>query len=430
MSQNVGSPEGYVAETSSERSRIIPSGEQQHEHHSLYRIRRTQEKRELLYQAGRRDHRGGRESGGAARRFTAMGETVATAVGRGDGGNIVQRLDLRHTETIRDEVGDGAPADAGSDHGSQEEERRDRRQQAERSVASQSTAELLRGHTTDSRTAADAAVSQPSGLRGGADEESYQRAADGNGSGVQPTAAARKGLFRRTDEESGGSARVGAATVEVKPGGAGDVRGDTVGVVEGAANQCALGPAGRAAGEHTGCGRSDRADLGAGNRRSKPVSLDRPGAELLRADGGAEQFGRQAETGTAKQATQSTLADSADRSGQAGAALEFGIGGCARERTGVRQPQSSDAGSGSEAGGLSAGGGPLRPSVPDADGGHDRQCSARLEVNRNSELTSGKSCFPPYAARRNPDRRTVLAGKGSLRRAKIGRALAGCGPFC
>src|SRR4029077_678081 len=132
---------------------------------------------------------------------------------------------------------------------------------------------------------------------------------------------------------------------------------------------------------------------------------------------------------TDQQATQSTLADSADRSGQASTALEFGVGGCARERAGARQPQSSDAGSGSEAGSLSAGGGPLRPSVPDAGGGHHRQCSAGL-VNRSSELTSGKSCFPPCAARQNPDRRTVLAGKGSLRRAKIGRALACCGPFC
>src|SRR3984893_1893871 len=82
MNGSVGSPEGYIAETSSERSRIIPSGEQQHEYRSLYRIRRTQEKRELLYQAGRRDHCGRGESGGAARRPTAVGDTVATAVGR------------------------------------------------------------------------------------------------------------------------------------------------------------------------------------------------------------------------------------------------------------------------------------------------------------------------------------------------------------
>src|SRR4029077_8533575 len=179
MDQGVGSPEGYIAETSSEVSRIIPSGEQQHEYRSLYRIRRTQEKRELLYQTGRRDDRGRGESGGAARRLTAMGETVATAVGRSDGGDVVQRLDLRHAETIRDETGDGAPADAGSDHGSQEEKRRDRRQQAERPAASQSTAKLLRGHAADPRTAADAAVPQPGDLRSGADEESHQRAADG-----------------------------------------------------------------------------------------------------------------------------------------------------------------------------------------------------------------------------------------------------------
>jgi transposase len=155
-----------------------------------------------------------------------------------------------------------------------------------------------------------------------------------------------------------------------------------------------------------------------------------PSIGLLRADDSAEQFGRQAETRTDQQAAQSTPADRADRSGQASAALELGVSSGARERAGVWQSQSGDAGSGSETGGLSAGGGPLRPPISDARSGHDRQCRGGLEVNRSSELTSGKSCFPPCAARRNPDLRTVLAGKGSLRRAKIGRALAGCGPFC
>ncbi len=45
--------------------------------------------------------------------------------------------------------------------------------------------------------------------------------------------------------------------------------------------------------------------------------------------------------------------------------------------------------------------------------------------------TSGKGCFPTQAARREiPASRTVLAVKGSLRRAKTGRALDSCGPFC
>jgi hypothetical protein len=174
MNESVGSPEGYMAERSRERTGIIPSGEQQHERYSLYRIGCTQEKRELLYQAGGRNNRGPGESGVTTRRHTAMGETAATAMGRSHGSDTVQRLDLRHAETIRGEVGDGAPADAGSDHGSQEKERRDRRGQAERSVASQSAAELLRGHAGDPGTATEAAVSQPGGVGGSADEESHQ----------------------------------------------------------------------------------------------------------------------------------------------------------------------------------------------------------------------------------------------------------------
>src|SRR5580704_2548907 len=184
--------------------------------------------------------------------------------------------------------------------------------------------------------------------------------ADGNRSGVQPTAATREGLFRRTDGEPGGSARVGTATVAAEPGSAGDVRGDTVRIGEGIAHQCGIGQAGGAAGDYTGGGRSDGADVGVGDRRSESVSIDRAGAELLRADGGAEQFGRQAETRTDQQAAQSSSADGADRSGQTGATLEPGVGSGVRAGVGAGRSQSGDAGSGSEAGGLPTGGRPLR----------------------------------------------------------------------
>jgi hypothetical protein len=45
MDEGVGSPEGYIAKTRRDGTRIIPSGEQQHERYSLYRIGCTQEKR-------------------------------------------------------------------------------------------------------------------------------------------------------------------------------------------------------------------------------------------------------------------------------------------------------------------------------------------------------------------------------------------------
>ena len=51
-------------------------------------------------------------------------------------------------------------------------------------------------------------------------------------------------------------------------------------------------------------------------------------------------------------------------------------------------------------------------------------------VKKHSELTSGKGEFPTRAARRlGSAARTVLAVKGSLRRAKSGRALDRSGPF-
>src|SRR5438874_9760559 len=133
MSQNDQSgvsPVGYIAESSKE-PRLNPSGEN-NEQNTLYRIGCTQEKRELLHQTGRRHSGSGGESGGSARGLTAMGETVAAALGRSNGSDAVQRLDLRRAEAIRGEIGNGTSADAGGDHGGQEEERRDRCGQAQR----------------------------------------------------------------------------------------------------------------------------------------------------------------------------------------------------------------------------------------------------------------------------------------------------------
>jgi hypothetical protein len=60
--------------------------------------------------------------------------------------------------------------------------------------------------------------------------------------------------------------------------------------------------------------------------------------------------------------------------------------------------------------------------------GRDRATPPPLR--KSSELTSGKGCFPTRAACRDTaDARTVLAVKGSLRRAKSRRALDGSGPL-
>jgi len=98
--------------------------------------------------------------------------------------------------------------------------------------------------------------------------------------------------------------------------------------------------------------------------------------------------------------------------------------------TEARKSQSGYPGSGAETGGLLVGGGQIRPAVPGSQplgGGNGGRESG---IRKRSELTSGKGCFPTRAARlEEPDARTVLAVKGSLRRAKNRRALDCCGPF-
>ena len=62
--------------------------------------------------------------------------------------------------------------------------------------------------------------------------------------------------------------------------------------------------------------------------------------------------------------------------------------------------------------------------------GADRKGGNEGGLKPNAEPTSGKGNFPARAARRDErDARTVLAVKGSLRRAKNRRALDGSGPF-
>ena len=102
---------------------------------------------------------------------------------------------------------------------------------------------------------------------------------------------------------------------------------------------------------------------------------------------------------------------------------QFGRG--ARPITGAGKPQPSHLGGGTQAGCVFTGGRQIRPALP-----HPHTGGANRGVTTHSELTSGKGGFPTATARRLVrGSGTVLAVKGSLRRAKIRRALDDCGPF-
>src|SRR5580698_11097087 len=105
-----GSPEGCNAETGSNEPAQKPqTGEPIHEHQSLYRIRRSQEKHQLLRQGCRRKNRRGRQGAGDARLASGVGREALRGVSGRDGGNTVQRVDLRCAETVCRRVADGEP---------------------------------------------------------------------------------------------------------------------------------------------------------------------------------------------------------------------------------------------------------------------------------------------------------------------------------
>src|SRR5580698_4918962 len=94
-----GSPEGCNAETGSNEPAQKPqTGEPIHEHQSLYRIRRSQEKHQLLHQSCRRKDPRGRQGACDARRAASVGGEALRGMARRDGSHSVQQLDLRYAE--------------------------------------------------------------------------------------------------------------------------------------------------------------------------------------------------------------------------------------------------------------------------------------------------------------------------------------------
>src|SRR5712691_1421690 len=425
-----GSPEGYNAETGfREPAQKFKSGEP-NDYQTLYRIRCSQEDYQLLREGRRRKHPRRRHTACHTNGAAGVGRETPGAMARRDGGDAVQRLGIRCTEAVCQCAGDRQSVDDESHQRSQEEKRQAGCAENRRPGALQSASSLLCGAARDARIETAVALPERGSGAGGADEEQDEWAADGSGGGVQQTAAAQQEIFQRVAGSVGGSAGIGERFAATEPGLGGDVRNHAAAIAQPIAKRPPPGETSATAAQHRRSGRGNGADLGAGNMRPTAVPLHSRCGELLRAEFGAGVLGGQAAKGADFQTAQCALANRADRGGEVGAAVEPAIGGAPRTRTEARQSQSGDSGGGAETGGVSVGGGQIRTSVsgtqPATRGTGGRQGG----LTQGSKLTSGKGDFPTKAARRHgPDARTVLAVKGSLRRAKTGRALDRSGPF-
>src|SRR5215469_8084488 len=336
-----GSPEGYNAETGySQPARKAHTGEP-NEHQPLYRIRCTQEEYQLLREGRRWNHRGRKHAASDAPGATGVGREAAGAVARRDGSHAVQRMDLRHVETLRCRVANGASGDDEGDRRIQEEERQAGRAENRGPSALQSVASMLRGAAGNPRAAADAALPQPSGGAGDAYEEQDERAAHGGGGRVQQTASAREGILPRIAGHHRRGAGIGERSVAPESRSAGDVSDDAAAIAGPAAETAATGPTRDAAEEHWRSGRSDGSHLGAGSGRPVATPLGGGCGELLRADFGVELIGRQTKAGADLETAQRALANSAGGGGEASATVESAIGSDPRAGGPARTPPSA-----------------------------------------------------------------------------------------
>ena len=191
---------------------------------SLYRIRRSQKSHQFLRQDRCGRDRGRRRRAGATRGLAAVGLSSTASVARSDGGDPVQRLDLRHPEALQRAIGDGASGQDESHQRGQEEERYHRRAHHRRPGALQSITGLLCGSAADSRTAPSAALSQPGGERSGAHEEQDGRAADGDRRALREGEVAPQEILRQPAGRTRRSAGIGDRSAALEPRRAGDVR--------------------------------------------------------------------------------------------------------------------------------------------------------------------------------------------------------------
>src|ERR1035437_962259 len=402
------SPEGYNAENGFSEPAQKPQTGEPYERKPLYRIRRPQEKHQLLRENGRRNHPRRRQTAAEAPDPARVGEQTHRALARGYGSDAVQRLDLRHVETVCRRVTDGTSGDDESHRRVEEEERQAGRAENRRPGTLQSASGMLRGAGGTARIAAAAALPQPGGGPSRVDEEQDERAVDGSRRRVQQEAATRGKVFCGIAGPSGRSAGIGEGSATAEPWRSGDGPGHPATVAGQAGEGSAIGGAGEAAEEHSGGGRGHGIDVGAGGGRAAPVLLGGACSELLRADFCVGFIGRQATAGADLEAAQRSFANGADRGGKVGAAVEPATGSDPRAGSRTRPPQPGDLGGGTQTGGLKS----LIPGLtdvppfpaPSIKGNRSRWSRVRFAApNCGAPLTTG-SCSQEKLLRRGKGR--------------------------
>src|SRR5882672_3315109 len=377
-----GSRSGYDAETGEESAGSESSLGEPYECPSLYRIRRSQENYQLL-----RQDRGGRDCGRrqparATRGPAAMGLGAATTLAGSDGSDLVQRLDLRHAEALRRAVGDGTSG--------QKEERHHRRPHHRRPGALQSFAGLLCGRAAHPRTAPPAALSQPGGERSGAHEKQDGWAADGNRRPLCEREITPQEILRQSAGRTRRSAGIGDRSAAFESRRAGDVPEHAEAAGARVTRRSRTGRTRRAADDYSRRRRNHGSDLGPGDRRSAPLPVRLRCHELLRTDGGFEILGGQAATRSHLETAQPLAAKHADRSRQAGTAMESATGRAACPRTGTRTSQPCHAGGGPQTRHLSAGRGQKRAELSTA-GARTRRPSGEGRDTKNQNRRRRKN---------------------------------------
>src|SRR6266581_8717572 len=156
--------------------------------------------------------------GSTPTRVGLLDEDSAPAVDRCDGGDDLQRLDLRSPAAACHPDQGGTSIDAARDCCSQEEERPDRCQQARRLPEMRLPPRVPHDASSDTGSKAHAEVPASAGAADGADEEPCLRTADGNGRGVQQATAAQGELLPGTALRERGGSSEHTAAVEAQPG--------------------------------------------------------------------------------------------------------------------------------------------------------------------------------------------------------------------
>src|ERR1700686_4024662 len=390
-----GSLSGYDAETGEESAGSESSPGEPHEQPSLYRIRRTQEIHQFLRQDCRWRDRGRRRDPGRTRGLAAMGLGTTATLAGSNGSDLVQRLDLRHAEALRQAVGDGASRQDESHQRGQEEERYHRRPHHRRPGALQPATGVLCSPAADSRTAPPAALSQPGGERSGAHEEQDGRTADGNWRPLCEREITPQEILRQPAGRSRRGAGIGDRSAAVESRSAGDVREHAEAAGPRVARRSRTGATRGAVDDHSRRRSNYGSDLGPGGWRSAALSLLLRRHKLLRTNRRVEVFGGQAATRTDLETAQPLAANYADRGRQAGAAMESATGRAACPRVGAWTPQPRHPGGGAQTRRLFAGRRQKRPVLPSAravGSANTKSCLTR----KNFELSGDPPAVPRH----------------------------------